>query len=109
MRDWSYASPSQLEGMVDRETYSSRHVAIVISCNTNGYCGAAYDVGTQESPSLKRLLRLNPQVWLNRVHNKSSTRTSCRTVCSTVANCYNAAYQNCYCNSSTILSYVNLR
>src|SRR6185503_4528610 len=68
MRDWSYASPSQLEGMVDREIYSSRHVAIVISCNTNGYCGAAYDVGTQGSPSLKRLLRLNPQVWLNRVH-----------------------------------------
>ena len=68
MRDWSYASPSQFEGMVDREIYSSRHVAIVISCNTDGYCGAAYDVGTQGSPSLKRLLRLNPQVWLNRVH-----------------------------------------
>ena len=49
MRDWSYASPSQLEGMVDREIYSSRHVAIVISCNTDGYCGAAYDVGTQEA------------------------------------------------------------
>src|SRR6185436_2710132 len=69
MRDWSYASPSQLEGMVDRKLYSSRHVAIVISCNTDGYCGAAYDVGTQESLSLKRLLRLNPQVWLNRAHN----------------------------------------
>src|SRR6185436_10998601 len=80
MRDWSYASPSQLEGMVDREIYSSRHVAIVISCNTDGYCGAAYDVGTQGSPSLKRLLRLNPQVWLNRVHT-TGEGNCCQCVC----------------------------